>query len=160
MRTIRKLIIAAILLMSPITARAAVSCDQFKAAISEGAAAYKMPTPKFDLARTDGNIQYFSITIFDDARALLSCWYGLVGTFAVDANSTEPVSILHTMLLAGIGLHGYGLDWRQALKTRDQLVETAKASDRQMSEVHVDGGKVSLVISVAGVPSFQIDGAH
>ncbi len=61
------------------------------------------------------------------------------------------------MLLAGMALHGYGLEWRQALKMRDQLVSLAKASDRQMSEVHVEGGKVSLVISVVGVPSFQID---
>ena len=45
-------------------------------------------------------------------------------------------------------------------------VSLAKASDRQVSEVHVAGGKVSLVISIVGppregnlvgVPTFQID---
>ena len=96
----------------------------------------------------------------------MSCWHGEVETFAADANSAEPMSVLHTMLLAGIGLHGYGLEWRQALQVRDQLVSLAKASDRQVSEVHVAGGKVSLVISIVGppregnpvgVPTFQID---
>jgi hypothetical protein len=88
---------------------------------------------------------------------MMSCRYGQVGTFAADANSADPASILHTMLLIAMGLHGYGLEWRAALKMRDQLVGSAKASDRQMSEVHIEGGKISLVISVAGVPSFQID---
>jgi hypothetical protein len=161
MRIIRKLlIVSAILGLSPTAVEAAATCDQFKAAMIEGAAQYHEPPPQFRLAHVnsaDPNIQYFAIAMFDDARAMLSCWYGEVGTFAVDANNTEPTSVLHTMLLAGMGLHGYGLEWRQALEVRDQLVSLAKASDRQMSEVHVEGGKVSLVISVAGVPSFQID---
>jgi hypothetical protein len=164
MRIIRTpLIVNAISGLSPTAVKAATSCDQFKAAMSEGAAEYQAPLPKFWLEHVnsaDANIQYFTISMFDDARAMMACSYGEVETFAADANGTSPTSIVHTMLLAAMALHGYGLEWRQALKMRDQLVSLAKASDRQMSEVHVEGGKASLVISVVGVPSFQIDTDH
>jgi hypothetical protein len=163
MRIIRILIVSAILALSPTAVNATANCDQFKAAMSEGAAEYQAPFPKIRLEHVDSadaNIQYFTISMFDDARAMMSCSYGKVETFAADASSTVPMSILHTMLLAGMALHGYGLEWRQALKVRDQLVSLAKASDRQMSEVHVEGGKASLVISVVGVPSFQVDTDH
>jgi len=157
---IQKLIVGGTLVLSPTAVKSAATCDQFKAAMIEGAAQYHEPAPQFRLAHVnsaDPNIQYFTIVMFDDARAMLSCWHGEVGTFAADANSTEPMSVLHTMLLAGMGLHGYGLEWRQALEMRDHLVSLAKASDRQMSEIHVEGGKASLVISIVGVPSFEID---
>jgi hypothetical protein len=48
----------------------------------------------------------------------------------------------------------------QALKMRDQLVSLVKASGHLSAEVHVEGGKASLVISVVGMPSFQIDTDH
>jgi hypothetical protein len=197
----RILVIGAMLALSPMAARAAATCDEFEAAMTEGAAKYKAPPPTFRLEHVnsadannqffsitmfgaakykappptfrlehvnsaDANNQFFSITMFEDARAAMSCWHGEVETFAADGNSTEPMSILHTMLLAGIGLHSYGLEWRQAFQVRDQLVSLAKASDRQASEVHVAGAKVSLVISIVGspregtpvgVPTFQID---
>jgi hypothetical protein len=104
----------------------------------------------------DANSQFFSVTMFDDARAMISCSNGMVETFAADATSDARKSINHTMLLAGLALHGFGLELRQARETRDQLVSLARASDRQMSEVQIEGGRVSLVISVAGVPSFEI----
>ena len=165
----RILVIGAMLAVSPMAARAAATCDDFKAAMIEDAAQHQAPPPTFRLEHVnsaDANNQFFSNTMFDDARAAMSCWHGEVETFAADANSAEPMSVLHTMLLAGIGLHGYGLEWRQALQVRDQVVSLAKASDRQVSEVHVAGGKVSLVISIVGppregnpvgVPTFQID---
>ena len=151
----RILVIGAMLAVSPMAARAAATCDDFKAAMIEDAAQHQAPPPTFRLEHVnsaDANNQFFSNTMFDDARAAMSCWHGEVETFAADANSAEPMSVLHTMLLAGIGLHGYGLEWRQALQVRDQLVSLAKASDRQVSEVHVAGGKVSLVISIVGPP--------
>ncbi len=57
-------------------------------------------------------------------------------------------------MLATMALHGYGLDWRQALKTDDHLINSAKASDTQTSDTDIESGKASLVISVAGVPNF------
>jgi hypothetical protein len=98
--------------------------------------------------------------MFDDVRAMVSCWSGDVGYFMANADTTEPTSIRHTILLAGIGLHGYGLEWEPALELRDQLVSLAKASDTQTAEVHVEGGKVSLVISIVGAPSFEINSDH
>jgi hypothetical protein len=57
-------------------------------------------------------------------------------------------------MMMGIGLHGYGLEWRPA----DNLVRAANASDPQTAEIPIDDeSKASLVISLAGVPSFQID---
>jgi hypothetical protein len=64
---------------------------------------------------------------------------------------------VHVLLLMAIGLHGYGIEWRSALTLRDQLVRMANASDAQTASLHVEGGEASLVISIAGVPSFQID---
>ncbi len=158
-----KLIIAAILLMYPVTVGAAVSCDHLKTAFIEGSAQLDVPPPQFRLEKAnsaDAKHQFFSVTMFDDARAMISCSNGMVETFSADANSGERKSFNHTMSLAGLALHGFGLELGQARETRDQLVSLAKASDRQMSEVHIEGGKVSLVISVAGVPSFQIDADH
>jgi hypothetical protein len=136
MRIVRNLIIAAILLMSPVAVRAAVSCNQLKSAFVEGSARYDVPAPQFRLEHVnsaDANSQFFRITMFDDARAMISCSNGMVEKFAADANSDARKSINHTMLLAGLALHGFGLELRQALETRDQLVSLAKASDRQMS---------------------------
>jgi hypothetical protein len=155
-----KLIVTAILLMLPVTVRAAVSCHQLKAAFIEGSARYDVTPPQFRLQQVnsaDENKQFFSITMFDDARAMIICSSGMVETFAADANRDTRKSINHAMLLADFALHGFGLELRQAHEMRDQLVNLAKASDRRMSEVHIEGGKASLVISVAGVPSFEID---
>ena len=150
---IRILVIGALLALSPMAARAAATCDEFKAAMIEDAKQHQAPPPKFRLEHVnsaDANNQFFSITMFDDARAAMSCWHGEVETFAADANSAEPMSILHTMLLAGIGLHCYGLEWRQALQVRDQLVSLAKASDRQVSEVLSLAVKCRLSSALSG----------
>jgi hypothetical protein len=119
----------------------------------------QVPAPKFELVHVneaDANIRYWSITMFGDVRSVMSCWYGWVGTFAADANDSEMSSV-HLSLLMGIGLYSYGMEWREALGLRDQLVRAAKASDLQTARFPVEGGEASLVISVAGVPSFQID---
>lgn len=144
----------------PQCSRATSTCEQLKTAITEGSSLYHEPVPKFELSHVssaDGNSQYFAVSMFKDVRALISCRHGLVETFAADANSNKPASVLHAMILAGAGLHGFGLDWKSALETREELVRTAKISDRQTSEVHVEGGNASLIISAAGVPSFEID---
>jgi hypothetical protein len=161
MSTNLSLIVAATLLVSPMAVSAAPTCDQFKSAITEGAAQYQAAPPNFRLEHVNSvnpDNQFISIAMFDDARpAFFLCSHGEVEAFAADAKNNGPLSVLHTMLLAGMALHGYGLEWRQALETRDRLVSLAKASDRQMSEIHIGGGKVSLVISMAGLPSFRID---
>jgi hypothetical protein len=155
---IRMFVIGAMLALSPIAAWAAATCDDFKAAMIEGARQHQAPPPTFRFAHVnsaDDNIQYFRITMFDDVRATVSCWYGDVGSFMVIVKTAEPVAAQHAMLMAGIGLHGYGLESRPAFQLRDQLVSLAKASDRQWSEVHIDGGKASLVIGDRS--SFEID---
>jgi hypothetical protein len=92
-----KIVGTAILISSPISAQA-VTCEQFKAGIVEGAAEYRVPAPKFQLVHineADANIQYWSITMFSDNRAMMSCWHGSVGTFAADANDSEGMSSVH-----------------------------------------------------------------
>jgi len=152
-------LVGAAMALSPMAARAAATCDRFKAAMIEGAAMYQAPTPKFEVrvpSRRD--VRYFRILIFDDAQARMSCSEGEVGSFIADADSTEPRSRLHAGLLAGMGLHAaYGVSWGLALEMRDQLVDLAKASDAQMAVVHFEGGKVSLVISASGMPSYKFD---
>lgn len=163
MRAMRKLIVSAILASSPVVARAAASCDQFKAAMVEGAAKHQAPPPNFQLEQVNSaaaNVQYFTISMFDDVRAMMSCVGGEVDTFEAEANSADQTSIVHTMLLAATGLHGYGLAWRPAFKMRDQLFRLAKASDKQAANVHLAGGEASLVISPAGAPNFRIDTNH
>lgn len=163
MRTMRKLIVGAVLALSPMAVRAAASCDQFKAAMLEGAAKHQAPPPKFQLEQVnsaDVNVQYFTISMFDDVRAMMSCLGGGVDTFEAEADGTDQKSILRTMLLAAMGLHGYGLGWRPAFKMRDQLFRLAKASDKQAANVHLAGGEASLVISPAGAPNFRIDTNH
>jgi hypothetical protein len=140
---------------------AAPTCEQFKAAIVDGSAEYRAPLPGFRLEHVnsaDAEITYWIIATFDDVRMMMSCRHGSLGTFAADANDREIASGLHLLLLMGIGLHGYGMAWRTALDLRDQLVRTAKASDSQTANLLIDGGgRASLVISIVGVPSFQID---
>ena len=152
-------LVGAAMALSPMAARAAATCDQFKAAMIEGAAMYQAPAPKFVLWEpSPQNVQYFRILIFDDAQARMSCSDGEVGSFIADTDSTEPRSRLHAGLLAGMGLHAaYGVSWGLALEMRDQLVDLAKASDAQMAVVHFEGGKVSLVISASGMPSYKFD---
>jgi hypothetical protein len=160
MRIFRNLIAGAILALLPMAARAAVKCDNFKAAMSVGAAKYRAPPPKFQpeqLNSADANIQYFTISMFDDARAMMSCRDGEVDTFAADASANKQKSIRHTMLLAAMGLYGYGLEWRPALKMRDQLFRLANASNKQAAKVNLAGGEASLIINAAGAPSFRID---
>jgi hypothetical protein len=159
MRTL-KIIATAMLILSPISVQAAATCQQFKAGFVEGAAQYQVPAPKFLLENVnaaDADIQYWTITTFGDVRAMMSCWHGSVDTFVADANDNEMASSLHLLLLMGIGLHGYGMEWRPALDLRDQLVRAAKASDPHIAKLPVDGAEASLIISFAGVPSFQID---
>ncbi len=159
MRISRKLIAGAILALSPMAARAAASCDQFKAAMLEGAAKYQAPSPKFEPEQlnADANIQYFTVSMFDDASAMMSCRDEEVDTFEVDAKSNDQTSVQHAMLLAVMSLHGYGLEWRPALKMRDQLFRLANASNKQAAKARLGGGEASLIISAAGAPSFRID---
>lgn len=143
--------------LMPISAQAG-TCEQLKAGIVEGATMYEMPAPAFRLSRVGAaGREMWDIQLFDDTRAMMICNHGSVETFAADANDGEMKSSLHLMLLMAMGLHGYGLDWRPALLLRDKLVSTTKASGSLTAELAVEGGKASLVISIAGVPSFQID---
>jgi hypothetical protein len=88
---------------------------------------------------------------------MVSCWRGSVDTFAADAKDSRPTSSVHLTLLMAMALHGYGLEWRQALLMRDKPVSTAEASNPHMAKIPLGARKASLIVSIAGVPSFQID---
>jgi hypothetical protein len=137
-------------------ADAAPGCDDFKAALSEGAAKYQIPNPTFELAqdnKADSDITVWNIATFKELPTMMICSHGSVSTFAVYANDSDFTSSLH---LSGIVLHGYGLEWREALELRDELVRAAKT--RLTANIRMqDGSDASFIISVAGVPSFQID---
>ena len=136
----------------------AATCNQFKNAMVEGASRHRAPAPKFRLDRThaaDPDEQYFTISMVGDVRAAISCSQGSVRFFLADGKDREKMSDL--MPIMAVGLHAYGIDWRQALELRDQLVRMVKASDAQSAKLGFAGGEASLVISIAGVPSFEID---
>jgi hypothetical protein len=142
----------------PTPVQAAATCEQFKEAMIKGATQYQAPAPKFRLDRNssaDPGERYFTISMFRDVRAAMSCSHGSVRFFLADANDREKMS--HLMLMMAIGLHSYGIGLRPALELRDQLVRMAKESDAQSAKLPFEGGEASLVISIAGVPSFQID---
>jgi hypothetical protein len=145
--------------LMPMSANA-VSCEQFKAAIIESAAVYQTPAPTFHMSRAnsaDPDNRYWEIFMFDDARATVSCWRGSVNTFAASAKVSQPQSSLHLTLLMAMALHGYGLEWRAALLMRDELVRTAEVANPHMAKISFGGRKASLIISLAGLPNFQID---
>jgi hypothetical protein len=145
--------------LMPVSAQAA-TCEQLKAGIIEGATMYKTPAPTFRLSHVGAAVpdrEMWDIEMFDDARAMMMCRHGSVEAFLADANNGEIKSSLHLMLLMAMGLHGYGLDWRPALLLRDKIISTTKASGSLTAELPFEGGKASFVISIAGVPSFQID---
>jgi hypothetical protein len=103
-------------------------------------------------------VTFWTIAGFDDVRAMMICSHGLVDTFAADANDSKITSSVHLFIMMGLGLHAYGLDWRPALYLRDDLVRTAKVSHPQTAKIAVDdNSQASLVISFAGVRSFEID---
>jgi hypothetical protein len=134
------------------------TCGQLVARVIEGAAYYKMTSPKFEPTNRGGaEGRYWSISIFDDVRAMFICYHGYVGTFAADANDDSGMASLHVHTLIGIGLYGCGMEWHEAILMRDNLVRTAKAAESHIAELPIDDGKASLIISAAGIPSFQID---
>jgi hypothetical protein len=115
------------------------TCGQLVARVIEGAAYYKMTSPKFEPTNRGGaEGRYWSISIFDDVRAMFICDH-------------------HVHTLIGIGLYGCGMEWHEAILMRDNLVRTAKAAESHIAELPIDDGKASLIISAAGIPSFQID---
>jgi hypothetical protein len=157
MRILGFISLAVVLL--PISANA-VSCEQFRAAIIEGAAMYKTPTPTFHAPHAnsvDPDNRYWDVVMFDDARAMVSCWRGSVDTFAASAKDEQPQSSLHLTLLMAMALHGYGMEWRAALLMRDKLVSTAQVSNPHIAKISFGARKASLIVSIGGVPNFQID---
>jgi hypothetical protein len=139
-------------------AQAAPSCDQFKAAIIEGATLNRIPAPTFTLApinEPDADLTYWTIASFADVRTMMLCERGVVQVFAVDAKDAEAQSSLHFVLLTAIGLYAYGMEWPPAIDFRDDLLRVASESRSAYSRI--EGAKVSLVVNAEGVPSFQID---
>jgi hypothetical protein len=62
---IQTLVIGAMLVLSPVAAQAAATCDEFKAAMIEDAKHHEVPPPTFRLEHVneaDANIQYFRIS--------------------------------------------------------------------------------------------------
>jgi hypothetical protein len=150
--------IIAVLLTFATCAHAAPRCDQFKASIVEGATFNRVPAPTFTLAQIDepsADLTYWTIAIFDDVRTMMLCERGLVQVFAVDAKDAEIQSCLHFSLLTAIGLYAYGMEWPPAIDFRDDMVRVA--SEGRAAYSRVEGAKVSLVVNIEGVPSFQID---
>ena len=145
-------------LLTVASAHAAPRCDQFKASIVERAAFNRIPAPTFTLAHInepDSDLTYWTIDTFADVRAVMICERGVVQVFAVDAEDAEIQSRLHFLLLTAIGLHAYGMEWRPALDFRDDLVRVA--SEARAAYSGVEGAKISLIVNIEGVPSFQID---
>ena len=137
-----------------------VTCEQFKTAIIEGAAMYQSPAPTFHMSHVnhaDPDNKYWDVRMFDDVRAMVSCWRGSVDTFAADAKDRQPTSSVHLTLLIAMALHGFGPEWRAAVLMRDKLVSNAGASNPHMAKIAVGARKATLIISIAGVPNFQID---
>jgi hypothetical protein len=161
MQIFQKLIVITAFALLPIAAHAG-ECDKFKAAFIADAAQHKQPAPKFQSARgnpADGKSQSFSVVMFDDARATLTCSDGWAMTFVTESKSSDPASISHVMLLATMGFHDFFDDrpgWQEAVATRDRLVEAAKASDQKTSEVRISEGWGSCAINAVGVLSFEI----
>lgn len=142
----------------PMSAKA-MSCEHFKAGVIEGAAMHQSPAPTFHILNVNSasDNKYWDIQMFDDVRARVSCRQGSVDTFAATAKDSHPTSSLHLASLMAIALHGYGLEWRAALLLRDRLVSTAEASNPRMAKMPFGARRASLVVSVAGVPNFEID---
>jgi hypothetical protein len=153
----RRLVLTALLMSWPISARA-IPCEQFTARFLEGAAYYRA-VPKFLAMQSevDPDVRYWTITMFGDVRSMMSCWHGSVRWFAADANTGEGMASVHLSAMMGIGLYAYALDWREAVEMRNELMRAAKASDTHQARAMVEDGEASLIISFAGLPSFQID---
>jgi hypothetical protein len=138
----------------------AVTCEQFKMAIIESAALYQWPAPTFHVSHVnsaDPNNKYWDVQLFSDVRSMVSCWRGSVDTFAADAKDSHPTSRVHLELLIAMALHGFGLEWRAALLARDKLVSSIEASNPHLAKIAVGARKATLIISIAGVPNFQIE---
>jgi hypothetical protein len=149
--------VAAALALNLSSARA-VTCEEFAARFAEGAAQSKIPAPKFDLAHVnsaDPDWRDFSITTVSDVRSMLSCRHGEIDAYAVDANGPGRTSTDHVGALTAIGIYSDGWTWQEATAIRDQLLR--KAKETSVAEQTSEGAKFSLIISVAGVASFQID---
>ena len=156
----KKLLGVAITLALNISTAKAVTCEEFVARFVEGAAVYKVPVPKFDLwwvNPLDADWRYFKITTFDDVRAIMGCRHGWVSTFAVDANDAEGMSTVHVSALTAVGLYGDGLTWEEAVAARNELMREVKGGESLTAKRTIEDAEVSLIISVAGVASFQID---
>jgi hypothetical protein len=136
----------------------AMTCEEFVARFFEGAAQYKIPTPRFELAHVnaaDPEWRDFIIVTLSDVRSMMSCEHGSVRTFAVDANDAAGLTTVHVGALTALGIYSAGWTWHEATTIRDQLV--SKAKDADIAEQTIEGAKLSLIISGAGVASFQID---
>jgi hypothetical protein len=154
-------IIAAMVILSPISAHAAPTCEQFKAAFIAGAAEYKVPTPNIQPDNihhlSHHGEQYWNITTFGDVSTVLSCRWNSFDTFWANAINGEEITSTHHSLLMAIGLHSYGMEWPAVLQVRDQLVRTAKASDPHAAYIPINDGKALFVINIKGAPIFHIE---
>jgi hypothetical protein len=152
--------VAALLALAPLPLRAAPSCDEFSARFIEGAAYYKSePQFKLDHAGLD-DTGYWTITTFSNVRSMMICWHGLVRTFAVDANDDSISASTNVKALTTVGFYANGLDWQGSVAMRDAIVRAAKSTEAQIARLPVDAGSASYVVSIAGVPSFEIDNAR
>jgi hypothetical protein len=154
-------IIAAMVILSPISAHAAPDCEQFKAAFIAGAAEYKVPAPNIQPDNINHlslhGEQYWNITTFGDVTTVMSCRWNSFRTFWANGINGEEITSTHHSLLMAIGLHSYGMEWPAALQVRDQLVRTAKVPpDPHTGYIPINDGKALFVINIKGAPIFGI----
>ena len=135
-------------------------CAEFVVRFNEGATFYQLPSPQFELEQAssaDADVTYWKITMFDDVRAMMSCWHGWVHTFMADANDSKGMSSVHALTLMSIGLYSHGLEWPKAIELRNSLIREASEAEPQIAKRIIDDVEASLIISFAGLPSFQIE---
>jgi hypothetical protein len=131
----------ALLVGSPERRAAALTCDQFKAGLAEGAKIYGMPAPRYEPgpALYDGALPW-GVT-GQGNKAMLVCTSD--GHFAAHYVGTPNGDDLHQVLAAlqqmGAALHAYGLPWREALTLRDELVAKVNRNDGETQSVRLMG---------------------
>ena len=140
------------------SASAAPTCDAFRGAMIDGAEQYGMTRLSFRMTGSKSSDQsetYWSVASFDDVHTVMICRHGTIRAFSINTH-VGIVSSTHLLLLTGLSLHAFGMNWVDARSLRDDMVSVAIRSDRGIAGATLDGGMASFVISAAGPRVFEI----